>query len=121
MESPDLRSCAILSGFTLVHQFCRIGAHAFTGMGSGVTKDVPPYTLISGNPAVPHGINSEGLKRRGFSAESIRAIKNAYKALYLSGNKLETAIEQIATESAHLPELQSLVTFLRNSKRSIVR
>lgn len=113
---------AILSGFTLVHQFCHIGAHAFSGMGSAIAKDVPPYTLVSGNPAVPHGINTEGLKRRGFSNETIRAIKNAYKKLYLSSERLEHAIDAIAdSNTGGLAEIDSFVAFLRNSKRSIVR
>ena len=112
---------AILSGFTLVHQFCRIGAHAFTGMGCGVTKDVPPYTLVSGNPASPYGINSEGMRRRGFANETIRAIKNAYKTLYLSGEKLDAAIVQIESTAGGMPELEMFVDFLRHSNRSIVR
>ncbi len=111
----------ILSGFTLVHQFCRIGQHAFAGMGSGVNRDVPPFTLVSGNPAQPHGINSEGLKRRGFEPETIRAIKNAYKTLYLNGRKLDDAIAAIASTAGGDAALESLVSFLENSQRSIVR
>ncbi|KHF26148.1 acyl-ACP--UDP-N-acetylglucosamine O-acyltransferase [Solemya velum gill symbiont] len=111
----------ILSGFTLVHQFCRIGQHAFAGMGSGVNRDVPPCTLVSGNPAQPHGINSEGLKRRGFEPETIRAIKNAYKILYLSGRKLDDAIKEIASTANGIAALESFVSFLENSQRSIVR
>ena len=78
----------ILGGFTLMHQFCQIGAHAFTAMGSVINRDVPPYTIVAGSYAEPRGINSEGLKRRGFSAESIQSIKRAYRTLYLSGMPL---------------------------------
>ncbi len=112
---------AILSGFTLVHQFCRIGAHAFTGMGTAVAKDIPPYVLVSGNPASPHGINSEGLKRRGFSAEAIRALKQAYKTLYLSGNRFEEALAELARAAAEQDAVLPLVSFLKDSTRSIVR
>jgi UDP-N-acetylglucosamine acyltransferase len=86
-----------------------------------VNRDVPPFTLVSGNPAQPHGINSEGLKRRGFEPETIRAIKNAYKTLYLNGRKLDDAIAAIASTAGGDAALESLVSFLENSQRSIVR
>lgn len=111
----------ILSGFTLVHQFCSIGDHAFTGMGSAIAKDVPPYLMISGNPAQPHGVNSEGLKRRGFSPESIRQLRNAYRVLYRSGLSLDEAkgeLERLAEDQA---ELRIFVEFLGNSRRSVIR
>lgn len=111
----------ILSGFTLVHQFCSIGDHAFTGMGSAISKDVPPYLMVSGNPGHPHGINSEGLKRRNFSAESIRAIKKAYKLLYRSGLQLEQAKAVIAAMVAEHGELKIFSEFLENAHRSIIR
>ncbi len=111
----------ILSGFTLVHQFCAVGAHAFTGMGSGIAKDVPPYMMISGNPAEPHGINKEGLKRRGFSPEAIRRLKEAYRVLYRSGLSLDEAKQQLAAIAAEQPEVKVLTDFLAQSKRSIVR
>jgi UDP-N-acetylglucosamine acyltransferase len=111
----------ILSGFTLVHQFCSIGDHAFTGMGSAISKDVPPYLMVSGNPGHPHGINSEGLKRRNFSAESIRAIKKAYKLLYRSGLQLEQAKAEIAAMVAEHGELKIFSEFLENAHRSIIR
>jgi UDP-N-acetylglucosamine acyltransferase len=111
----------ILSGFTLVHQFCSIGDHAFTGMGSAISKDVPPYLMVSGNPGHPHGINSEGLKRRNFSAESIRAIKKAYKLLYRSGLQLEQAKAEIAAMVAEHGELKIFSEFLENAQRSIIR
>ncbi len=112
---------AILGGFTLVHQFCRIGAHCFSAMGSAIAKDVPPYVMVSGNPAKPHGLNTEGLKRRGFSAEATRAMRNAYKALYMSGLKLDEARERIAAMADANPELEVMRDFLAASKRSIVR
>lgn len=111
----------ILSGFTLVHQFCSIGEHAFTGMGSAISKDVPPYLMVSGNPGAPHGINKEGLKRRGFSPETIRNIRNAYRLLYRSGLPLEEAKKEIYGMAQEHPELKGFADFLDNSKRSIIR
>jgi UDP-N-acetylglucosamine acyltransferase len=112
---------AILGGFTMVHQFCRIGAHAFCAMGSGITKDVPPYLMVSGHPAKPHGINSEGLKRRNFSETQIQQIKRAYKALYMRQLTLEQAIEAIGSMAEEAPELSLYLEFLQNRQRSIVR
>lgn len=112
---------AILGGFTLVHQFTRIGAHCFTGMGSAIAKDVPPYMMVSGQPARPHGINSEGLKRRGFSQEQLSAIKKAYKTLYKSGLSLEAAIEEIEAVQPGTDKLAHMVEFLRNRTRSVIR
>ncbi len=112
---------AILGGFTVVHQFVRIGAHIISGMGSILLQDVPPYTLVSGNPSAPHGINAEGLKRRGFSSPAIMAIKRAYKALYKSGLSLEEARAAIAAQLPEHPELQLLADFLAGSTRGIVR
>ncbi len=111
----------ILSGFTLVHQFCSIGAHAFTGMGSAIAKDVPPYLMVSGNPAHPHGINKEGLKRRGFSPDSITALKRAYKVLYRSGLSLGEATDELRKMAADTPEVRPFVEFIANSERSILR
>lgn len=111
----------ILSGFTLVHQFCAIGAHAFTGMGSGITKDVPPYLMVTGNPAEPHGINKEGLKRRGFTPQSIQILRQAYKVLYRSGLPLEEATARLKEMAETCPELKPFVDFLANSTRSIIR
>ncbi|MBX3687335.1 MAG: acyl-ACP--UDP-N-acetylglucosamine O-acyltransferase, partial [Rhodocyclaceae bacterium] len=90
---------AILGGFTGVHQFGRVGAHAFCGVGTVLTQDLPPYVTVSGNPAAPHGINSEGLKRRGFTAEDIAAIKRAYRTLYRSGLSLDDARARIAASA----------------------
>ena len=112
---------AILGGFTVVHQFVRIGAHIITGMGTILLQDVPPYMLVSGNPSAPHGINSEGLKRRGYSSASIMAIKRAYKTLYKSGLSLADARAAIAQLLVEHAELQPLADFLASSERGIVR
>jgi len=112
---------AILGGFTVVHQFVRIGAHIITGMGTILLQDVPPYVLASGNPSAPHGINSEGLKRRGFSSPAIMAIKRAYKTLYRSGLSLADAQVAIQSQVAEHAELQPLAEFLANSERGVVR
>jgi UDP-N-acetylglucosamine acyltransferase len=112
---------AILGGFTGVHQFGRIGAHSFTGFGSMLSQDVPPYVTVSGNPAAPHGINSEGLKRRGFTPEAIAAIKHAYKTIYKSGLRLEEARAAVEAELPNCPELSILVQFIAESGRGIVR
>lgn len=112
---------AILGGFTLVHQFCQVGAHAFTSMGSVINRDVPPYVTVAGNFAEPKGINSEGLKRRGFSADKILAIRRAYKTLYLSGLPLAEARNQIVTAASSDEELRTLVDFIDRSERSLIR
>lgn len=112
---------AILGGFTAVHQFVRIGAHSMTGLGSTLLQDLPPYVMASGNPAAPHGINSEGLKRRGFSPEALSALRRAYKAIYKSGLRLEEARAEINAELAAHIELQPLADFIAVSGRGIVR
>ena len=112
---------AVVGGVTGVHQFCRIGAHAMIGAASLVIADVPPYVMAMGNTCEPHGINSEGLRRRGFSAESINAIRRAYKTLYKSGLGLEEAKQVLRAQVADRPELAIFVEFLDSSKRSIIR
>jgi len=111
---------AILGGFTLVHQFCSIGAHAFTAFGTGIGKDVPPYVMASGSPAKPHGLNTEGLKRRGFSESALQALKQAYKTLYRSNLTLEQALTQLRLQ-ATLDEVALLVSFLEQQTRGIIR
>jgi UDP-N-acetylglucosamine acyltransferase len=111
----------ILGGGTLVHQFCRIGAHAFTAGGSVVLRDVPPYVMAGGNSAQPHGINSEGLKRRGFSAEDIETIRRAYKILYRTKLGFEEAKVAIAELARSKPLLGVLSTFLATTERGVIR
>jgi len=112
---------AILGGGTMVHQFCRVGAHAFTAGGTIVLRDVPPFVMASGNSAEPHGINAEGLKRRGFSSGAIEQIRRAYKTLYKSGLTFEEAKHALQAQVADCPELAMFVEFLHSSKRSIIR
>jgi UDP-N-acetylglucosamine acyltransferase len=111
----------ILGGFTLVHQFCAIGNNVFTAMGSSISKDVPPYLMVSGTPAHPHGINSEGLKRLGLSSEVIKNIKMVYKHLYRSGLSFDDAKNEIEKIVDSCDEVKIMHEFLRNSKRSILR
>jgi UDP-N-acetylglucosamine acyltransferase len=117
----DVDDYAILGGFTLIHQFCKIGSHVITAVGSVVFKDIPPYVTAAGYDAKPHGINAEGLKRRGYSAEGILQIKRAYKVLYRNNLTLEEAkVELIAMQEA-TPEIKLLTDFLNVSTRGIVR
>jgi UDP-N-acetylglucosamine acyltransferase len=111
----------ICGGFSGAHQFCKIGAHAFLGMYCGVNRDVSAYTMVSGQPAVARGINSEGLKRRGFSAEQIRNIKNAYRTTFRQGKRKEEAIEELAALVASQPELELFLESLRSSERGLTR
>ena len=112
---------AILGGFTGVHQFCRIGSHSITGGGSIVLLDVLPYVTVSGNPAKPYGLNVKGLKRRGFTADTITGLNRAYKILYRSGLTLEQAKERLARQTPECPELQIILDFLSASGRGIAR
>ncbi len=112
---------AILGGMTAVHQFCKIGSHSFSGGGSIVLRDIPPYVMVGGDKTAPHGINSEGLKRRGFSAEAILQIKRAYKVLYRSGLRAEEAVEQLNEMAKDTPEVQLLADFVANAPRGIIR
>jgi UDP-N-acetylglucosamine acyltransferase len=112
---------AILGGFTGVHQFVSIGAHSITGVSTVLLQDIPPYVMAAGNTAKPFGINSEGLKRRGFTPERIAAIKKAYKTLYRSGLSLEEARKEIGAQVAACPELQVMLDFLERSRRGIIR
>ena len=117
----DVADHAILGGFTLVHQFTQIGAHCFTSMGSAVNRDVPPYVIVSGNYAKPHGINKVGLKRRGFSDDTIRAILNTYKLLVRSHQSRDEVMKQVQPMADKYPEVKLFVDFVRTSKRGIVR
>lgn len=117
----EIQDWSILGGFTIVHQFCRIGAHSFCAMGSMLTKDVPPYVTVGGHPAEPRGINSEGLRRRGFSEDAIAAVKRAYRYLYMGGLKLDEALERVRELAAVVPEVVPLADFVADRNRSIVR
>jgi UDP-N-acetylglucosamine acyltransferase len=112
---------AILGGYTGAHQFCRIGAHSITAIGTILLQDLPPYVMASGEKAKPHGINSEGLKRRGFSKDAILEIKRAYKTLYKSGHSFEEAKTIINQQAVNHPELKALSDFLSISGRGVIR
>jgi UDP-N-acetylglucosamine acyltransferase len=117
----DIGDWTILGGFVGVHQFVKVGAHVMAGIASVVTQDVPPFVTIAGNPTAPYGINAEGLKRRGFSAEAIAALKRAYKTLYKSGLSLADAKAELAGQAAEAAEVRALVEFLETSTRGILR
>jgi UDP-N-acetylglucosamine acyltransferase len=110
-----------MGGFTGVHQFCRVGAHAMVAAGAIVLRDVPPYVTVSGYPAKPAGTNSEGLRRRGFSAADIAAVRRGYKTLYREGLALDDAKAALAEAAANAPVLAPLVSFLAVPGRGIVR
>jgi len=112
---------AILGGFTGVHQFCRIGAHSITGGGTIVRQDVPPYVTVSGNPAKSYGLNAEGLKRRGFTADTLTRLNRAYKTLYRSGLTLDQARRRLALQVKECPEIQVMLDFLAGAQRGIIR
>ena len=117
----EIGDWVVLGGLSAIHQFCKIGAHAFLAGGSIVTRDVPPYVMVAGNHAVPHAINSEGLKRRGFTEEQIRGIREAYRVVYRCDLKLSEALARLEAAAAERPELRLFVDFIRSSTRSIVR
>ena len=117
----EIGDWVILGGLTAVHQFTKIGAHAFLAGGAIVTRDVPPYVMVAGNPAVPHAVNTEGLKRRGFDAAQIRNIREAYRTLYRCELKLSEALEQLDALGADRSEVRFFLDFIRRSERSIVR
>ena len=117
----ELGDGAILGGFAGIHQFCKIGAHAFIGMGSLVNADVPPFVMVTDKYAGPRGINAEGLKRRGFDSERISAIKRAYRALYLSGKPLAEVRGQLAAGAADSQDVQLMLDFIEHSGRGLLR
>jgi UDP-N-acetylglucosamine acyltransferase len=112
---------AILSGYTLVHQFCKIGAHSFSGMGTAIGKDVPAYVTVAGSPAEARTINTEGLRRRGFSDATLSELRRAFKLIYRQGLTLDVAMERLDAMSGETPEILPLVESLRASERGIVR
>jgi UDP-N-acetylglucosamine acyltransferase len=111
----------ILGGFTGVHQFCRLGSYSFSAIASVITRDVPPYVLVSGNTAVPTGLNREGLKRMGMDAERIELLRKAYKVLYREGLLLKDALARLDAMTMELPEIAQFAAFIRRSERGIVR
>jgi UDP-N-acetylglucosamine acyltransferase len=117
----ELGDWVIMSGYAGSHQFCKIGAHAFIGNNTSVTRDVPPYVLATGHPAEPRSVNAEGLKRRGFTEEQIRVIRNAYRVLYRSDLALADALVQLKEMAAEHAVLQCFVEFIERSTRSLVR
>ncbi len=112
---------AICGGFSGIHQFCRIGAHAFLGMYAGINRDIPAYSMVSGQPAVVRGINVEGLKRRDFTRDQIRNIKNAHRITFRSGKKLADAMDEIAELAKDQPEIDIYLESLRSSTRGLAR
>lgn len=110
-----------LGGFVGVHQYVKVGAHVMAGVSSVVLQDVPPFVTIAGNPCATYGINSEGLKRRGFTPEAIAALKRAYKTLYKSGLSLADARAELEKQATEEPEIRPLVDFLASSTRGILR
>jgi len=110
-----------LGGFTGVHQFCKIGAHVMTAVSTVVLQDIPPYLMAAGNSAQPYGINVEGLKRRGFNADALTALKRAYRTLYKSGLMLEEAKAKLVEDAKTARDVQAFVDFLETSKRGIIR
>jgi UDP-N-acetylglucosamine acyltransferase len=111
----------ILGGFTLVHQFCAIGSHALTAFGSGISRDVPPFVTVGGSPARAHGLNMEGLRRRGFSPDTRMALKRAYRTLYRENRTLEDALAQLRQQADGNAEVAVLAEFLEQQTRGIVR
>ncbi|MEC4748793.1 acyl-ACP--UDP-N-acetylglucosamine O-acyltransferase [Methylomicrobium sp. Wu6] len=116
-----LNSHAILGGFTLVHQFTKIGQHSFAAMGSAITQDVPPFVMVGGKPTKPHGINAVGMERNGFSPGDIRLIRKAYKIIYKMNLRMEDAIDEILILDGSNANLTELVDFLRHVSRGILR
>ncbi len=111
----------VFGGFTLVHQFCKIGAHAFTSMGSVINRDIPPFVTVAGNFARPKGINSEGLRRHGYQSDEIATIKRVYRTLYLSKKPLAEAREAIAAMARESEHATMFLKFIDGSTRSLVR
>jgi UDP-N-acetylglucosamine acyltransferase len=111
----------ILGGFTGVHQFCRVGSHSFSAIASVIVKDVPPYLMVQGNTARPHGLNREGLKRYGFEPETVQLLRRAYRILYREGHTLGRALELLEPLAAECAEVRHFADFIRQSVRGIVR
>jgi len=117
----ELGDWVIMGGLSAVHQFTKIGAHGFLAHNAAVTRDVPPYVMAVGRPAVPHSVNLEGLKRRGFTSAQIQNIRRAFRVLYRSGLKLSAALEELEKAAESQAEIRPFVDFIKLSSRSIVR
>jgi len=117
----EIGDYAILGGFTLIHQFCRIGAHSMTGIGAVCLQDVPPYILAAGNTASPCGLNIRGLRRRGFSEPVIQSLRGAYRCLYREELSLERALCELDRIAESVQEVAALADFVRGSDRGIIR
>jgi UDP-N-acetylglucosamine acyltransferase len=117
----QLGDWVILGGYAAIHQFTKVGAHAFLANNAAVTRDVPPYVMAVGQPAAPHSVNAEGLKRRGFTPEQIRNIKNAFRTLFRSDLLLADAAERLKALVPEQPEIKPLVDFIGESTRSLIR
>jgi len=117
----ELDDWVIMAGYSGIHQFCKVGAHAFLANNAAVTRDVPPFLMVAGSPAEPKGINAEGLKRRGYGAAQIANIKAAYRVLYRSGLKLAEAAVELERLAQQQPELQPFLDFLPRVTRSLIR
>ena len=117
----QLGDWVIMGGLAAIHQFSKIGAHAFIANNAAVTRDVPPYVMAVGQPATPHSVNSEGLKRRGFSPDQISHIREAYRILYRRELPLAEAVSQLTALAATQPEIRAFVDFIASSTRSLIR
>ncbi|WP_100642194.1 acyl-ACP--UDP-N-acetylglucosamine O-acyltransferase [Alteromonas facilis] len=114
-------SNVILGGLAAIHQFCKVGSHSFAGGGAIILRDIPPYVMISGTKHVPQGINSEGLRRRGFEKDVIMQIKRAYKTVYRDGNTADQAVAILKEMAQQTPEVKILADFIEQSERGIIR
>ena len=117
----EIGDWVILGGMAAIHQFCKVGPHAFIAGGAIITRDVPPYFMVAGNPSAPHAVNAEGLRRRGFTPDQVRNIRNAFRVLYRSELLLADAVAQLAEAGKTQPEVAALVEFIGRSERSLVR
>ncbi|MFQ3244088.1 MAG: UDP-N-acetylglucosamine acyltransferase [Arenicella sp.] len=111
----------VLAGYTLVHQFVRIGEHSFCGVNTYCTLDVPPYMLVAGNKAITHGINIRGLRHRGIDKDTILELKRAYRTIYRSGHTMAHALDELATHDWDSPQVKGLISFIKDSKRGVIR
>ena len=112
---------AILSGYSLIHQFCSVGEHSFTSFASHVNQSIPPYVTVSGEKAKARGVNTEGLRRRGYTPEQIQQVRRAYRVLYRSGKTLEEAQAELAAMASESKEIQPFVDFLNSTEKSMIR